>query len=106
MAERQLFNSSESISKPFFKWSLNLSFASIKQYISAFIHRPVNRRSHLQEHGAAHKHGLHAESNLDQRFLRSREKSEPLSIRQGPKLYSKVLTITPFHLLQSWAQAL
>jgi hypothetical protein len=36
------------------------------------------------------KHGCYAESNLEQRFLRSREKSELQSKRQGPKLYSKV----------------
>ena len=41
----------------------------------------------------------HAESNLEQRFLRSREKSELQSNRQGPKLYSKVLTIEPNRLL-------
>ena len=47
----------------------------------------------------AHKHDPHAESNLEQQFLRSREKSDLQSNRQGPKLYSKVLTISPFHLL-------
>ena len=41
----------------------------------------------------------HAESNLEQRFLRSREKSELQSNWQGPKLYSKVLTIEPNRLL-------
>ena len=46
-----------------------------------------------------HKHGSHAESNLEQRFLRSREKSELQSNWQGPKLYSKVLTIEPNRLL-------
>jgi hypothetical protein len=34
------------------------------------------------------------------------KKSDLQSNQQGPKLYSKVLTISPFHLLQSWAQAL
>ena len=46
-----------------------------------------------------HKHSLHAESNLEQRFLRSREKSEPQSKTQGPKLHSKVLAIEPNRLL-------
>jgi hypothetical protein len=45
------------------------------------------------------KHGRPAESNLEQRFLRSREKSDLQSKRQGPKLYSKVLTIEPNRLL-------
>jgi hypothetical protein len=45
------------------------------------------------------KHGSNAESNFEQRFLRSREKSELQSKRQGPKLYSKVLTIEPNRLL-------
>ena len=45
------------------------------------------------------KHGSQAESNLEQRFLRSREKSELQSNWQGPKLYSKVLTIEPNRLL-------
>ena len=39
----------------------------------------------------------HAESNLEQRFLRSREKSEFQSNRQDLKLYLKVLTIAPFN---------
>ena len=46
-----------------------------------------------------HKHSLHTELNLEQRLLRSREKSELQSNRQGPKLYSKVLTIEPNRLL-------
>ena len=45
------------------------------------------------------KHGSQAESNLEQRFLRSREKSELQSNWQGHKLYSKVLTIEPNRLL-------
>jgi hypothetical protein len=45
------------------------------------------------------KHGKPTESNLEQRFLRSREKSDLQSKRQGPKLYSKVLTIEPKRLL-------
>ena len=47
----------------------------------------------------AHKHGIHAELNLEQQFLRSREKSDLQSNRQGHKLYSKVLTIEPNRLL-------
>jgi hypothetical protein len=47
-----------------------------------------------------HKHSLHAESNLEQRFLRSREKSELQSQTQSHKLYSKVLTIEPNRLLK------
>jgi hypothetical protein len=46
------------------------------------------------------KHGSHAERNLEQRFLRSREKSELQSNWQGPKLYSKVLAIEPNRLLK------
>jgi len=46
------------------------------------------------------KQGLNSESNLEQRFLRSREKSELQSKTQGPKLYSKVLTIEPNRLLK------
>ena len=46
-----------------------------------------------------HKHSRHAELNLEQRFLRSREKSELQSNWQGHKLYSKVLTIEPNRLL-------
>jgi hypothetical protein len=34
-----------------------------------------------------HKHDPHAESNLEQRFLRSCEKSDLQSNHQGPKLY-------------------
>jgi hypothetical protein len=45
------------------------------------------------------KHGSQAESNLEQRFLRSGEKSELQSNWQGHKLYSKVLTIEPNRLL-------
>ena len=47
----------------------------------------------------AHKHDPHDESNFEQQFLRSREKSELQSKSQGPKLYSKVLTIEPNRLL-------
>jgi len=43
--------------------------------------------------------GTNAESNLEQRFLRSREKSELQSNWQGHKLYSKVLAIEPNRLL-------
>jgi len=50
-----------------------------------------------------HKHGSQAESNLEQRFLRSREKSELQSNWQGPKLYSKVLAIEPNRLLRNLA---
>jgi len=51
-----------------------------------------------------HKQGSHAESNLEQRFLRSREKSELQSNWQGPKLYSKVLTIEPNCLLSKCSE--
>jgi hypothetical protein len=50
-----------------------------------------------------HKHGSHAESNLEQRFLHSRDKSELQSKTQGPKLYSKVLTIEPNPFVQKLA---
>ena len=49
----------------------------------------------------AQKHGPHAESNLEQRFLRSREKSDLQSNRQGQKLYSKVLKIELNRLLKN-----
>jgi hypothetical protein len=48
---------------------------------------------------SSQKQVSHAESNLEQRFLRSREKSDLQSNWQGPKLYSKVLTIEPNRLL-------
>jgi len=51
------------------------------------------------------KHGSHAESNFEQRFLRSREKSALQSNWQGQKLYSKVLNLSPFRLLQVLTQA-
>jgi hypothetical protein len=47
-----------------------------------------------------HEHAPNAKSNLEQRFLRSREKSDLQSKTQGPKLYSKVLTIEPNRLLK------
>jgi hypothetical protein len=53
---------------------------------------------------STHKQGSHAESNLEQRFLRSREKSELQSQTQGPKLYSKVLTIEPNRLLSKCSE--
>ena len=52
-----------------------------------------------------HKHSLHAESNLEQRFLRSREKSDIQPNRQGHKLYSKVLTFEPNRLLKNSCSA-
>ena len=51
----------------------------------------------------AHKHGLHAKQILIETVLRI---GSSKTNRQGPKLYPKVLTISPFHLLQSLAQAL
>jgi len=46
------------------------------------------------------KHGSNAESNLEQRFLRSHYKSELQSQTQSHKLYSKVLTIEPNRLVK------
>jgi hypothetical protein len=51
----------------------------------------------------SHEHGPHAESNLEQRFLHSREKSDLQSKTQGPKLDSKVLAIEPNRLLRNLA---
>ena len=53
---------------------------------------------------SSHEHGSNAESNLEQRFLRSREKSELQSNWQGPKLYSKVLAIEPNRLLSKCSE--
>jgi hypothetical protein len=53
---------------------------------------------------STHKHGSYAELNVEQRFLRSREKSELQSKNQGPKLYSKVLTSKPFRLLSQYSR--
>jgi hypothetical protein len=60
----------------------------------------VIKRSQVEDSTTTpHEHGSPAESNLEQQFLRSREKSEPQSKTQGPKLYSKVLAIEPNRLL-------
>jgi hypothetical protein len=48
---------------------------------------------------STHEHGSYAESNLEQRFLRSHYKGKLQSQTQGPKLYSKVLAIEPNRLL-------
>jgi hypothetical protein len=43
-----------------------------------------------------HKHGLQAEQTLDETVLAHRHQQNKIA---GKKLYSKVLTISPFHLL-------
>ena len=68
----------------FFYWTIDILESPVKRHLISTTN---------------HKHSSHAESNLEQRFLRSREKSDLQSNWQGPKLYSKVLTIEPNRLL-------